>query len=240
MRIWILCLALASVGVITTEPVDSLMAGNPPPTIYLGPADLTLRAATESCGTLLLNADGDYEASFGWQYGGVQAPYYGAFAECYSGSGAVCAGVFDFTTGTPRPRTLDAYVWEDAGGKPGAVLCVVSDVDPGPIGPWPTASRHSVPFPVGCCVEGVWWIGYWPNWPGGQAGWATTADLSDSEGCPVTNIAPGIGYPTGWQNVSTVWGPHNALGIGAEIIPCEPTPVETTTWGAIKSLYSAR
>ena len=53
----------------------------------------------------------------------------------------------------------------------------------------------------------------------------------------LTNIAPGIGFPTGWNDVSVVWGPTVALGIGAEVLPCEPTPTKTTSWGAIKALY---
>lgn len=34
-----------------------------------------------------------------------------------------------------------------------------------------------------------------------------------------------------------VWHPTTALGIGAEADSCPPTPVEQTTWGALKSLF---
>lgn len=53
----------------------------------------------------------------------------------------------------------------------------------------------------------------------------------------MTKIHSSTGYPEGWQNVSVVWGPTQALGIGAEVIECTNTPVKETTWGAIKALY---
>ncbi|MBK8232707.1 MAG: hypothetical protein IPK72_19520 [Candidatus Eisenbacteria bacterium] len=186
-----------------------------------------------------LNADGVYGAAFGWQYGGVQAPYYGAFAECYSGSAEVCAVVFDFTkTSDNGPGRMDAYIWSDDAGQPGNVVCVVMNVDPGVVAFWPEASRHVIALPPGCCVGETWWAGYWPNWPGQSVRWWTTADLSDVSGCPFTNIPPGVGYPTGWHNVSVVWGPHNALGIGAETVPCAPTPALHSSWGAVKATYT--
>lgn len=214
-------------------------ATEPPQGVYIGPGDVVLiEPGRETCGTIVLNADGEYEAAFHWQYDGVQPPYYGAFAECYTVDGEVCAAVFDFTRADPpAPGRLDAYVWADQAGEPGEVTCMVAGVDPGPIASWPMASRHSIPLPDGCCVSGDWWVGYWPEWPGNDALWSTTADL-DLIGCPFTNIAPGIGFPTGWQNVSVVWGPHGSLGIGAEVIPCEPTPIVQSTWGRIKTLYS--
>ena len=62
-------------------------------------------------------------------------------------------------------------------------------------------------------------------------------DLDGPGGCAMTNIAPGIGYPTGWQNVSVTWGPTQALGIGAEVTPCDPVPTMESSWGRVKSLY---
>ena len=67
-------------------------------------------------------------------------------------------------------------------------------------------------------------------------GWWVGADLDGPGGFPYTNIAPGIGFPTGWQDVSVLWGPTQALGIGAEVLPCDPVPTVGTTWGRIKAL----
>ena len=52
----------------------------------------------------------------------------------------------------------------------------------------------------------------------------------------MTNIAPGIGYPTGWHPVNIVWGPTWSMGIGAYLDE-GATPVECVTWGRIKSLW---
>ena len=62
------------------------------------------------------------------------------------------------------------------------------------------------------------------------------ADESGPGGHPWTNIAPGIGYPSGWQNPNVVWPNCRSLGIGATITE-EPSPVESVTWGAIKTLF---
>lgn len=72
-------------------------------------------------------------------------------------------------------------------------------------------------------------MGYWPEWPQDVQGWFVGADLDGfGGGCPYTNIAPGLGYPTGWNHVSIVWGPTRALGIAAEVTECT-TPVNDTT-----------
>ncbi len=62
------------------------------------------------------------------------------------------------------------------------------------------------------------------------------ADLNGPGGCPFTCIAPGIGYPTGWQDVDTVFGPTRAVGIGTWVRE-PPTPVQEKSWGAVKALY---
>jgi hypothetical protein len=190
------------------------------------------------CGTLVFNADGSYENGYAWQYGGVVPPDFGAFAECYFFENEVCANVFDLSqVGGQAGQTMDSYVWDDAGGIPGAVNCVVVGADPGPVAFWPSVSRHTIPMPL-CCTGEAWWVGYWGNWPGLMTAWFIGADLDGFGGCPFTHIAPGIGFPTGWTNVSVVWGPTQALGIGCEVNPCEPTPTIETTWGAIKNLYN--
>jgi hypothetical protein len=190
------------------------------------------------CGTLAFNSDGTYENGYAWQYGGVVAPDYGSFAEMYSTPGLqACSVVLDLTqVGNQNGYTCDAYAWADAGGVPGAVLNVAVGANPGPIAFWPSISRHTVALNVnGQCADNTW-TGYWGNWPGLFSGWYVAADLDGFGGFPYTNIAPGIGYPTGWNNVSIVWGPTQAIGCGVELVDCV-VPTEERTWGQIKNLY---
>jgi hypothetical protein len=192
------------------------------------------------CGALSLNADGSYENGYAWQYQGSAPPYYGAFAECYSGSVGICAGVYDLTqTGSAPGHTQDDYVWDDNNGLPGAVKCVKAGQNPGTIAFWPSLSRHVINFDAGCCETGNWWVGFWGNWPGTLSGWYIGADLDGFGGCPVCNFAPGIGYPTGWGSVNLVFyfSGTQALGIGVETVDCGPVATEKTTWGNIKNLY---
>lgn len=206
------------------------------PWVSLPPADgIVVDRGTGRCGELVLNSGGDYETALGWQYGGVAPPYFGAFAECYSGYVEVCAVILDFTTSTGVvTASFDAYVWEDEAGIPGAILCMRIGVDPGEIAVYPGVSRLSVEMPSGCCTSERWWVGYWPDWPGAGAQWFVAADAEFFTGCPYNNIAPGIGYPTGWQNVSVAFGPHGSLGIGAEVRSCSPTSITNSTWGSVK------
>lgn len=191
------------------------------------------------CGVLSMNADGTYENGYCWQYGGVVAPNYGAFAECYAGNGKVCSVDLDLTqVGGFFGQTLDAYVWGDAGGAPGNVLCLKAGVNPGAPAFWPSLSRHAIALDDGCCVNGAFWAGYWGNWPGASCAFFIGADLDGFGGCPYTNIAPGIGFPTGWNNVSVAWGPTQAIGIGVELTDCGPVATDATTWGAIKNLFN--
>ena len=191
------------------------------------------------CGSLELNADGSYEGCYAWQYGGVVAPTYGAFAECYTTSGpqTICTAIFDFSQlGSQAGQCFDVYVWDDASERPGNVLCTFPSFQPGPLAFWPSFTRLVVNL-EGCCHDGPFWIGYWGNWPGGFAPWYVGADLDGSGGCPLTNIAPGLGFPTGWTNVSQVWGPTQALGIGCELSPCGPVATQRVSWGHVKALY---
>ncbi len=214
--------------------------------VYNGtdPVETNLILPTDggSCDVLSMNTDGSYENGYAWQYAGVVAPTYGAFAECYIATfyfEKVCALVFDLTqVGNQAGQQMDLYVWDDVGGVPGNVICGPVPVTPGSIAFWPSLSRHVFEVPDPCCVQGLLWVGYWGNWPGQLAPWYVGADLDGFGGCPLTNIAPGIGYPTGWTNTSQVWGPTQALGIGYEAVNCESVPVQRSTWGTIKNLYN--
>ena len=184
-----------------------------------------------------MNADASYENGYAWAYDGVVPPDYGAFAEKYfTPNFVVCSIVLDLTTVGDNPDTADLYVWEDQNGAPGAVLATMTGYSPGAIAFWPSVSRHVASIDLHCESVPVTWIGYWGNWPGRDPAWFVGADLDGFGGFPFANIAPGIGYPTGWNNVSVVWGPTQALGIGAEFDVCE-TPTRTMTWGAIKGLF---
>ncbi len=195
----------------------------------------------EPCGEVLFNSDGRIEAAYAWQYGGVQAPYYGAFAEGYSTVVQICSVFFDFGQISQQDQTMDVYVWEDSDGVPGAVLAMEPSVDPGAIFQYPDFSRHSVPVSLGRCTPSAWWVGYWGDWPDALAGWFIGADLDGTGGGrSKSNFAPGLGYPTGWQNLSVAWGATQALHIGAEVIPCEPTPTVLKSWGDLKARLGTR
>ena len=205
----------------------------------LGPGEGVVARGDEptGCGTFVMNADADYENAYNWQYGGVAPPQYGAMAECYDGPLTVCSIILDATgIGIPEESFADLYVWRDLDGLPGEVVTLVPHVFVGPLPIWPDVVRHVFDVPDVECVDRAW-VGYWPDHPGWQAYWFIGADLDGPAGCAMTNIAPGIGYPTGWQNVSVTWGPTQALGIGAEVIPCDPVPTMKSSWGRVKSLY---
>ena len=83
---------------LTFGPVSSVARSQPAVSVGLGSAG-SAQYENEVCGSLLLTSDETYESGWGWQYGGVTHPYYGAFAECYFESVALCAAVFDLTKG---------------------------------------------------------------------------------------------------------------------------------------------
>ena len=189
---------------------------------------------TNCNGTLLMNFDGSAENGYCWQYAGIAPPYYGAFAECYDGTGDVC-GVELKLTGIGYPCTAcDVYLWNDAGGMPGGVGGVMNGFNPCPVATWPNISTHDACAPLGS-VAGPFWVGYWLDASVAVCGYFIAADTNGFGGCPMTNIAPGIGYPTGWNNVSIVWGPTQAIGIGAWL--GDPglcaVPTHESTWGQI-------
>jgi hypothetical protein len=220
----------------------------------LGPGQSTLVAPERDsdCGWLKLNSDQSYEQAYAWMYAGNVPPYYGAFAECFQQQDReVCALVLDLTTISGHTSVpLDAYVWEDDGGVPGAVLCLTPNVDPGPIGVWPDVSRHVIELQTPCYPEGTWWMGEWGHW-NASPHWWVAADLGDpgpEDGCPYTNIAPGAGFPSGWQHVDVVFaqyfGHTKAMGIGMLARTMLPTGVpvaggrgELASWGKVKALY---
>ncbi len=212
----------------------------------VGPGHGTLLSdpATDRCGSLLMNGDQSYEDGIAWREDALQPPYSGSFAECYSGPGEICAVVLDLTTTPEVPEPppdvlLDVLVWEDGGGNPGNVMCLVTGVDPWPVAVWPQVSRHEVEMSPACCAGPSWWVGYWSDWPYDPSPvfWYVGVDEDGPEGCPRTLVRPGLGWPSGWQDVNVVFGQASALGIGARVRPCSATPVFPGSWGRIKGLY---
>lgn len=191
----------------------------------------------EACGEFLIHTDESYEMGYAWQYGGTAAPFFGSFAECFEGNATICNVVLDLTATNFTSYRVDLYVWDTHGDCPGNVICVRPSVSPGAVAFWPAFSRHRLELPQ-CCVSGRWWVGYWGDWPNGGCDYFVGADLDGPGGCPKNCIAPGIGFPSGWQNVSLAWGPTQSIGIGADVLPCEPTPIRESSWGRIKSLFA--
>jgi len=165
-------------------------------------------------GTLMLHFDGSAENGYCWAYGGILPPFYGAFAERYQYNGAIC-GIELILTGLGQPcSTCDAYFWDDAGGIPGNVLAVAGGLNPCPVAIWPSVSVHD--FPVyNVWSSGTIWAGYWAgNFANGCGYYVATDEDGPENGDPMTDVAPGIGYPTGWASMRNVWGPMTSIGIG--------------------------
>jgi hypothetical protein len=83
------------------------------------------------------------------------------------------------------------------------------------------------PFTVGCWADFAWM----------ECPWCIASDEDGFGGHPWTNVAPGIGYPTGWQNPGVLWGPCQSLGFGVFFDAGGPSPAPSTTWGEIKGLF---
>ncbi len=217
-------------------------AGRTARSVGVGHGKIKAGPRTNPCSgsTLLLNADGSYENGFTWWYGGQVAPYYGAFAEGYTATGFVCGQQWAITseTGMYSGQKADAYLWNSDGTNPTSVINVDYGMTVSTPAIWPSFTLADINT-TDEVSPGNFFVGYWGEWPGAIAGWFIGADLNGYGGMPRTNIAPGIGYPTGWNNVCVIWGPTQAIGLGAYVMegPPPPVPVSIQTWGRIKSLY---
>jgi hypothetical protein len=222
-------LAMAAVAANASNPVQLGISND---VIVIG-------SGADACanGVLNVNHDGSFENGYAWQYAGSVAPYYGAFGEGYDlGTGTVFCGAYWPSTmpGYFYGQSADCYVWDGGvGGAPGAVLGVTTGVVFPNVPNWPAAAQNDVDLNV--AVTGPFTVGFWGNWPGALCGYFCCADLNGFGGYPWTNIAPGIGYPTGWNDPSIVWGTTQSMAIGAWFGGC--TPVEAQTWGSIKALF---
>jgi hypothetical protein len=192
------------------------------------------------------NDDGSYENGYAWSYAGEVAPYYGAWAEGYSldpGDAGVCGMKFALTqVGAQDGWVMDVYVWDASGSNPNNVLSVTPCVDPGPIGMWPAITQHDVDINDETTPTN-YFVGWWGYWVDQATGWYVASDENGfGGGLPRTNIAPGIGFPTGWNhpNVVSTFAGCMDLGIAVYEGVVGPTPVEKTTWGRIKNMFRDR
>jgi hypothetical protein len=192
---------------------------------------------TDACpgGVLVYNHDDSFENGYCWQYSGVSPPYYGAFAEAFDlGCGVAVCGSYWFTQIGYGWLPVDVYVWQGGLGQaPGDVICLVPNVTGLSVPFWPACGRNDVE--IGCDVSGEFSIGYWTNYAYEACGLWICADENGPDGCPWTCIAPGIGYPSGWQHANVAYPDAVSLGIGA-FFEEEPSPTTSGTWGAMKAL----
>ncbi|MBK8232709.1 MAG: hypothetical protein IPK72_19530 [Candidatus Eisenbacteria bacterium] len=191
-----------------------------------------LESSTSRAQTLLSNADGSYETAYCPRPELLVPPDYGAFAERYSGSWEVVGIAFELSQiGIWAGTAYDLLVWQDDGmGAPGQVVYIqYISVGDSPAY-WPSCRHYEYAFPNGCCVSGDWWIGLWSHYDDCLS--YLCSDLTGGAGTTsMIKIPPGLEWPEGWQDVDLVFGPTHALGIGALVEECAPTPVESRTWG---------
>ena len=158
--------------------------------------------------------------------------------ESSDGATRVDSVAFDVSGEFYPSAVIDVYVWGDDGGAPGEVLSFAEGVLLENIPLWPGIGRDLVGLAEPVAVGPAWWVGFWGHWVDSMAQCFIGADLDGAGGGEsMTNIAPGQELPQGWHNVDLVWGATAALGIGAVVDSCPPTPAENTTWASIKALY---
>ena len=111
-------------------------------------------------------------------------------------------------------------------------------INPGTIGIWPQITQHDVEIDD-VCLDGDYFVGWWGSWVSAVNGWYVAADENGiGGGIPRTNIAPAIGYPTGWNHPNLAFPACVDLGVGTYEIECGGVvPAQEGTWGAIKALY---
>lgn len=227
-----LCSLILMTGVVCASEEPLGTTGSSESTIINGPP------STDGDCEVFCHHDDSLEGGFCWQFGGAAPPDYGAWAECYEGAVWIREIHLYFTqTGYYTGQTMDVYIWEDDGtGLPGAVAGAQLGVSPGPIDFWPTITRVELDFSLEAPESH--WIGFWGNWPDEVCAWYIMADQDGFPGCPATKIAPGIGYPTGWNdpNIIPAFYPITSMGI-CKCATEEPTPTAKATWGRIKSMY---
>jgi len=136
--------------------------------------------------------------------------------------------------------TIDLFVWDYdvSADNPGAVLSVTQDYAVSGVGFWPTVTTYDLNTTDATAGANGFFVGYWPqSFVGVPANFGCAMDQDGFGGVPRTNIAPGIGYPTGWNHPSIAGYALQAFGLGGWVGEGQ-TPALETSWGAIKNLYN--
>jgi len=204
-----------------------------------------LPSGAEPCvAPLYVNHDGGFENGFCWQYGGVCPPDYGAFAEGFDMGAWVgwyieCVTLWATSVGYFLGQPLDVYLWEGGVGEPpGSVHFMITGAYLTNVPSWPMVGQNDIVF-GGSIPARQFTVGFWADFSAMNCDWYIGADLDGSGGYPWTNVAPGLGYPTGWQHPDIVWSGYatQSLGIGIHAEEIVISPVEGTTWGQLKALF---
>ncbi|MFN8548568.1 MAG: hypothetical protein U0527_11565 [Candidatus Eisenbacteria bacterium] len=232
---------------VTSLALTSARAEGPSTTSIGSGTGLLTGASSSDCAPLILRTDGGYENAISWKNLGEWPPYWGAFADQFTGPLTVCGVAFDLTQiGNYNGQLANVYIWNDHLGQPGSVRYVATDLNLGEIATWPSIGRHVVEVVGGQYQPGPFWVGIWGNWPEHVNGWFMAADQSGSTGAnPLTNVRAGIGFePAGWQPVSSIVGWEAVTGLGIGILASSPNPsgvpdapIVAGSWGKVKSLY---
>ncbi len=190
--------------------------------------------------SLFANHDDSFENAYCWQQEGVAPPYFGAFGEAFDlGQGEIeCVAIWATTGSSHLSEPMTLYVWRGGiGSPPGEVLYMRSEQVLTNIPFWPSVGQNNLEVGEGWCVNETFTVGYWADFSLSECWWYVASDESGVGGYPWTNIAPGIGYPTGWQDPSVVWESCRSLGIGVFFDAGGPSPAQSPTWGRIKVLF---
>ena len=132
-------------------------------------------------------------------------------------------------------QAIDLFVWDGGiGNDPGAVLATIPNVVPPNIPMWPAVGQND--FEINLSVSGPFTAGFWSNNPLSDCIFVGM-DEDGLGGYPWTCIAPGIGYPTGWQHPNLVMPDVVSLGIGVYYTYGGSSPTSEGTWGSIKALF---
>jgi len=173
---------------------------------------------------------------------GIEEPDWGSFAEGYSclTTGAVCGieAVFTRALDWSGSGSIDLYAWgyDVASDDPGNVLSLVVAAPVSGVDYWPYVSALDFAVPPTEVPGQGFFVGYWPRSHYLHPTQFTPCfDADGPGGVPRTKIVPGIGYPTGWQDVDVVFE-GAAVGLRPWVAG-GPVPSERTSWSALKALY---
>ena len=227
----LLCVVIVSLAGSPADPENYAELGYSEDTVNTGDQ------SDQCVGVQVYNHDYSFENGYCWQLDGAAPPYYGAFAEAFDvGPAVVECGLYWFTDIGYMPTVIvDVYLWQ--GGvttPPGDVLFVRPEVNLGAVGFWPQCTLTEAT--IECCVDGEFTVGYWADFCWDECLWYVCVDENGSGGNPWTHIAPGLGYPTGWNHPNVVFPDCVSMGIAATITE-EPSPARSKTWGEIKALF---